>query len=212
MIFEALGGLSNRLRGIFSRYQPGMKVVWKRYWDAANGHFLDVFEPIDGLTFVEDGAEEASCGAVGTDNAWHANYRLLRPVRAVQERIDAIRASLVVYDAMHVRRTDHLAHCNYNRLTPTHDGEFIAWAKECANPIFLATDNVDTRKVMLDAIGPRLVWQGPMEQRAIDSERNTSLADAVVDMFVCVHAREFMGSAHSSFSEIIQHIRSVKES
>jgi len=210
MIFGARGGLANRLRGIFSRFDAPMTVEWLRYWDACEGHFLDVFEPIPGLTFVETGATEESCGAIGTDNEWHHRYRLLRPTAALRERIAGILDAIGPYDAIHIRRTDHTTHCRHLGLTATRDEEFIAWANARTGPVFLATDNTDTRAEMLRRLGPRLVWQGPMGATANDAQRNNSLADAVVDLYVCVAAESFMGSAHSSFSELIMHLRSVQ--
>jgi hypothetical protein len=208
--FGAIGGLSNRLRGIFSRFEPPMSVVWERYWNAADGHFLDVFEPVDGLTFVDGPATEESCGAVGTDNGWHQRYRLLRPTAALRERIAGIADALGPYNAMHVRRTDHLTHCRHNGLRPTSDAEFLAWATLRDGPIFLATDNAETRLTMLRAIGPRLVYQGPMADSTHEAVRGNSLADAVVDLFVCVGAESFLGSAHSSFSELVTHLRELR--
>lgn len=210
MIFGAIGGLANRLRGIFSRFEPPMQVVWERYWNASDGHFLDVFEPVAGLEFVEGPPTEESTGAVGTDDAWHRHYRLLRPTAALRERIAGIADALGPYDAMHVRRTDHTTHCRHQGLRPTSDDEFIRWARPRTGPIFLATDNTETRATMLGALGPQLVYQGPMDPPTIESRRNNSLADAVVDLYVCANAEAFMGSAHSSFSELIAHLREVR--
>jgi hypothetical protein len=94
----------------------------------------------------------------------------------------------------------------------TTDGEFIAWAHEQLGPVFLATCNAETRQVFRAALGQRLFWQGAMKPSTAtqhESRRYNALADAVVDLFVCVGARAFMGSAHSSFSDLAMHIQAV---
>lgn len=215
MIFGSSGGLSNQLRAIFSRFRPGdpLTVQWDPYWATADGRFLDVFEPIPGLTFVEFGAPKHVWWAEEGPDTWHENYKLLRPTAALRERIAGIAESLGPYHAMHVRRTDHTIHCVSQNLRATTDQEFITWAHARTGPVFLATDNTETRETMLRAVGPRLVWQGPMEASLaskVDARRYNSLADAVVDMFVCVEAEEFLGTTHSSFSDLIQHLRKVR--
>ncbi|HEY1696531.1 MAG TPA: hypothetical protein VGG39_30425 [Polyangiaceae bacterium] len=87
--FNAVGGLANRLRAIFSRYEPGMRVVWTRTWDIAFAHFLEVFEPIDGLTFVDHpgGRLDDSFAPAAPGDDWHRHYALLRPAPSLRSRI-----------------------------------------------------------------------------------------------------------------------------
>jgi hypothetical protein len=212
--FSALGGLANRLRAIFSRYEPGMQVVWTRTWDIAMGHFLEVFEPVPGLEFVEPAGRhidsESWHAAINYEN-WHKHYKLLRPTTALRERIMGLQDAMGPYVAMHVRRTDHvrLAHAQGRYTT---DAEFVEWAKARVSPVFVATDNVETREVMQRAL-PAVIWQGAMQPSTAlqhESRRYNSLADAVVDMWLCVRADEFMGSAHSSFSELVGHLRGLQ--
>jgi hypothetical protein len=221
--FNALGGLANRLRAIFSRYaggllQPPMQVVWARTWDIAQTHFLQVFEPVPGIEFVPDGTpcDEESWHAAINYSDWHQHYRLLRPTAALRERISGLQSAVGEYIAMHVRRTDHvkLAHMQGRY---TEDGEFVQWAHEQSKatplePCFLATCNAETRQILARHIGPRLFWQGDLQPSTVyqhESTRYGSLADAVVDLFICVGAREFMGTAHSSFSELVTHLRGL---
>jgi hypothetical protein len=144
---------------------------------------------------------------------WHQHYRLLRPTAALRERIAGLQDALGEYDAMHVRRTDHvrLAHMQGRYTT---DAEFLQWAAERSPPlpIFLATDNGETRGIMQRSLGHRVTWQGsmmPSSAEQHEARRYNSLSDAVVDLFVCVGARDYMLSAHSSFSELVTHLREV---
>jgi GDP-fucose protein O-fucosyltransferase len=212
--FNALGGLANRLRAIFSRYEPGIRVVWTRTWDIANAHFLEVFEPVPGIEFVDGGASEESWHAAVNYNDWHRHYALLRPTAALRDRISGLQEAMGEYDAIHVRRTDHvkLAHMQGKYTT---DEEFIAWIVERDSDasVFLATCNAETRQIFKRALGPSLFWQGDMQPSTAtqhESRRYNSLADSVVDLFLCAGARSFMGSAHSSFSELVTHLRELR--
>jgi hypothetical protein len=209
--FNAIGGLANRLRGIFSRYSPGMKVVWTRTWDIAGAHFLDVFEPVDGIEFIghPGGHVDESCGASDSPENWHRHYALLQPIEPLRQRIEQACEKLGDYVAMHVRRTDHVKLAIVlGRYTK--DEEFIAWAQTRPGKVFIATDNLETRWIMIRALPERFACQGNMVRSAATqhySRRYNSLGDAVVDLFVCARAREFMGSAHSSFSELVVALR-----
>jgi hypothetical protein len=214
--FNALGGLANRLRAIFSRYSPdiGMKVAWTRTWDIAGAHFLEVFEPVPGIEFIEHpGREiEGSWGAAENPDDWHRHYALLRPRLALQQRIDLLRRNLGDYVAIHARRTDHVRLAAREGSFTT-DEAFLAWVKgQDAGKVFLATDNWETRARMATSLPGRVMWQGSMTQSHAtqhESRRYNSLGDAVVDLFTCVGARAFMGSAHSSFSELIVALREL---
>lgn len=213
MIFAPVGGLANRLRAIFSRYEPPMRVLWSRTWDIANAHFLEVFEPIPGVEFVEVGENEESCHAAINYEPWHEHYRLLRPTEALRDRVAGLQEAIGPYDAIHVRRTDHvkLAHMQGRYTT---DDEFIAWAagRESDASVFLATCNAETRQIMQRALGPCVVWQGEMQASTAEQHEArwyNTLADAVVDLWMCRGARHFMGSAHSSFTELVTHLRDL---
>jgi hypothetical protein len=214
MIFSPVGGLANRLRAIFSRYAPPMRVHWTRTWDIASGHFLEVFEPVPGIDFVEGDAAEESCHAAINYDNWHEHYRLLRPTEALRDRVSGLQEAIGPYDAMHIRRTDHvkLAHMQGKYTT---DEQFVSWAAghESDASVFLATCNAETRQIMQRALGPCVVWQGEMQASTAEqheARRYNSLADAVVDLWMCLGARDFMGSAHSSFSELVTHLRELR--
>ncbi len=217
-LFKAEGGLANRLRAVFSRFDPvaGLDVIWDRYWDAAYGHFLDVFEPIEGLSFVLNSGQtvERSCEAEDIGHTrWHEHYRLLRPLPEYQRRIDDVLGKLgVTFDAVHVRRTDHVSHvAQWNAFTP--DAFFLEWVSARNGPLFLATDNAETRGLFASTFPNRIRWQGDMEPGPAivhTGRRFNSLGDAVVDLFVATQARDFLGTPLSSFSDLIQTMRELR--
>ena len=67
---RAFGGLANRLRVVLSwRATFGeLEVVWRPDGEIAHGRFLDVFEPLNGVTFVD----EKTCGTRTLDPYPHA--------------------------------------------------------------------------------------------------------------------------------------------
>jgi hypothetical protein len=99
-------------------------------------------------------------------------------------------------------------------MTP--DSAFLSWARFMPGRLFLATDNAVTRDRFREEFGDRLVCVS--EFRAAEREdatfwdrtRQTSLDDAVVDLFACSHAKWFMGSNYSSFSRTIDLLRGLR--
>jgi len=205
-MIRARGGLANRLRVVLSRF-PG-PVVWEPHHECCNAGFLDVFEPVDGLTVLTHGS---GVETTDPDRQWSHHLSKVRPRPEIQSRIDALKASMGSYDAMHMRRTDHVENAKASgRYTPTED--FVRYALSCEGPMYLATDNGRTQRDMAELLGSRLVIGSHISDlgdghKGGDGVRHTTLADAVVDAWVCAGARRFMGSGESSFSDLIQLLR-----
>ena len=115
------------------------------------------------------------------------------------------------YVAVHIRRTDH--QCPEARRT--HDGAFHDFLERHASSnIYLATDNAVTREAYRQRYGSRIKACTPVASGTIreeQPERHTPVAQAVIDIFVCVYARTFKGSYYSSFSDAIAQLRRVHE-
>jgi len=215
MRVQVYGGLCNRLRAVLSRLTPdGLTVVWEPNDEIAHGRFLDVFEPLPGVRFDEVAHPTDFKTLEPANGDWWPALARLKPVVDVRERIERAQGLLGgPYDAMHMRRTDHI---DYARSTGgfTGDEDFRHFAASTDRPVYLATDNGRTQRRMLDWIGPRLHVPS-----LIDSEvehdaggcgrRFTTLADAVVDLYVCAGAVDFMGSGASSFTDTIHQLRAL---
>lgn len=203
MVLNAIGGLCNRLRAILSRWHPGIQVIWTRTWDIHNEHFLEVFEPLRGVEFIDHPGhfDEESFNAIENPEPWHERYAWLIPKRL--DEIRELQSRLGPYSAMHIRRTDHVALAQMLG-DYTHDSQFIEWGRKYDGPMYLATDNQETRSIMQAEFGDRLVMHGevrPSHATLHQSDRYTTLGDAVFDLFMCAGATNFMGSANSTFSE-----------
>lgn len=216
---EPTGGLCNYLRVVFSYKQFAMSkgecltVVWK-VSDMCNGFFLDFFEEVPDVTFVKEANDDTKVDYKGLDS--HKEYVLgnidysnlvLRP--EMRASVDEIVSSLGNnFIAVHIRRTDHTTgFSNDKKLTS--DDSFVKFIHEntCKN-LYIATDNADTFKKFEKMFQSRMKALNCVRPEfSATSFRQTSLAQAIVDIFVCVRAKQFKGSYYSSFSNLIAFMR-----
>jgi hypothetical protein len=215
-----MGGLANRIRSILSwRSSHGpIEVLWARSTGVCRARFLDVLEPLEGVTFGDIGDGPAQdykgpCDVAPTCSlapdakpGWTESYMELRPLPPIQARIDAIKKTIgSPYYAIHARRTDHVTHAARFGHFTTND-ELAKWIGiRRMLPLYVATDCPDT----LHWFRQRFDTRCNVEPKAVDGydKRAQSLEDAVIDLWMCVGAREFRGSWFSSFSETIDVLR-----
>lgn len=214
---HAIGGMCNRIRAILGHaaLHERMLVTWDRDETVAGAHFLDVFLPIPGVKFFDHGPwdREAFAPPHNAPHEWLELHRsiVLRPEH--EWRVAFNRVSSGPYAAMHVRRTDHwwvARECG----AVSNDDEFLAWARAQHRPIYLATDNGETQRRYLAALRPRVFvyqeLQGHEHRGQNDRWRATSMSDAAIDLFTCVHAESFKGTRASTFTETIEHMRALR--
>lgn len=215
MILQAKAGLCNRLRTILSRLEPGLVVYWEPDVEIAGARWDDVFEPLEGVTFVYDRPERVDLatgdGAPGV--RWIDEMRRVRPLPAIRQRVADLCAGMGRFDAMFVRRTDGVFVAEEERnFTP--DDAFRAFAASTSRRLFLATDNGETQRKFRAWVGERLVVEGELggteRHEAGDHTRHQSLAGSVVNLYVCVEAEYFVGSGGSSFSDTITWLREMR--
>ncbi len=130
------------------------------------------------------------------------DVNLLTPTPSIRERIVNNVKFLNDFDAIHVRRTDFKG-----RRIPNE--EFYAFIDEAEGktPIFLAADDVDTQIVFSKKYKGQLRINRALKKTY--AIRQSTLSDAVVDMFVCAGAKFFMGTDGSSFTKMIELLRST---
>jgi hypothetical protein len=218
-----IGGLGNRLRGILSaRAAWGeVEVIWAASPAVSGGSFTDVFEPIERVVFTHAGnghAHDLLYSEWGYDkmtsgiledapDGWTRDYLDLRPRPALQARIDKLRAGLGgPYTAIHARRCDHTTHApRFGHFTTNE--ELIQWRQSQPDgPTYLATDCPETIHAFVQRF-PSLHCHRTPERVQGYEVRPGTLADSVIDLFVCVAAERFKGCWVSSFSETIDLIR-----
>jgi len=195
VIVSAIGGLCNRLRVVLSYRAVGVsQFVWGRDAEICGGYFLDVFEPLAGVEWLDEGASVTTFDPCrDAPSGWE---------RAYQELVlrDGMPSLARPYSAVHIRRTDHVGLAkSMGRYTS--DDDFRGWLKVAPGPIYIATDNRHTQLVFRDYVRTLGKWSlFYNEIPASEEQRHTTFRHAAVDLFACAGAEHFMGSGESSFS------------
>lgn len=208
-------GLCDRLAMIFSYLKKerlnGLKldVCWIPNIKC-NGHFLDLFEPIDDLVFSDDSNVDfhgwRPCEDFNPHNVFL--YEDLNLLPRLKSWVNRLRSEMGSYVAVHVRRTDKVTYNGLEKLTL--DSDFFDFIdKSGFESIFLATDNQDTQKLFKERYEKRLFWSS--EIVPTESFRKTSLDVAAVDLFTCVFADKFLGTRMSGYSHFISQFRRYNE-
>ena len=70
--------------------------------------------------------------------------------------------------------------------------------------IYIATDNKNTQDIFYNKYNDRIIMKKIIPS---DNLRQTSVQDAVVDIYICAGAKYFMGSIGSSFTDIINYLK-----
>lgn len=211
------GGLANRLRVIFSYYWhatengKGLQVHWSLNHHVSHARWSDVFEPIEGIQFVTQGKGKGArtCKPLSwkTSPQWTPLYKHLKLIPKHQNKLNQTLAKLGQdFIAVHVRKTD-LPYATSNDIFY----QFID-ALPVSSLVYVATDNSDTLREFILKYGHERVIQIAEFRKhgnTKTSHRNTSLADAAIDLFVCAAASHFKGTHGSSFTEAIGTLRTI---
>ncbi len=214
------GGLCNCLRVVFSYNEYAksinekLTVVWL-ITQACNGFFLDYFEEVPNINFIKNIPENVEITYKGCSrhpNIYPVNYAELIPLpyikKVINTKLDCLENN---YIAIHVRRTDHISYLvYYKKDTITSDESFMDFidnnSKDCN--LYIATDNADTFNTYKSKYNDLVKIRSSIYK--LDNYRQTSLQDAIVDIFMCVLANKFKGSKLSSFSDLINNLRKKK--
>lgn len=205
-------GLCNRLRAMLShlsvakeRNNYPLHVMWSKN-SGCNGHFNEVFEPIEGIVFKRGPANLVrTLSCLPGPNMIEMN-KLLKPKSAIQSIINSVKAKLgEKYLAVHIRSLK-------DAVTPNKIDEYKkkidSVPKDCK--IFVATDNATTQAQMRDRYKDRAVFSSEIGTgKNRHPLRKTSLGIAVVDLFVCRDAEWFISTTNmpTSYSELISSLR-----
>ena len=229
---RAVDGLCNRLRVVLSyaavaRRHGRRLLVWWPLINVCDGRFTDAFMPLEGVSFVEDIGDFPDGLVPSFSPASHDFHPLLKAEgeQACTSAFEALTPNAVVgarvaanvgelrappfeangFVALHIRRTDHWG----SQLTDDDFGAFVR--AHPSHAVYLATDNAITQQKFVGSAehGHRV----RAYTRIVADHtrlRQTSLADAAVDIFTAAAADgPFMGCYSSSFSDTILRLRQL---
>ena len=221
-------GLCNRLRIALSfalicrERRRRLIVIWPRSQEAAFGAFSDAFEAIPGVEFVatvpaEFSGHKYTFSPHGSD--FHPDikgvearedecYSLLQPNASVCAAVaSTLKACGDRFVSIHVRRTDHWG----SEVT---DSAFETFANAYPDHnVLVATDNALTQAHFLSRFAGRGRVTNRIDGHAVSPAvlRQTSLHDAVVDLYACAAATgPFKGTPTSSYSDTILRLRRLQ--
>lgn len=205
-------GLCNRLRVLFSylalanKNNKMLNVFWQIN-EACNGHFLDAFCNIDGVNFIDQKPESIDyighnpCIRITNKNI----YKQLIPNQKIDIKIKELLKNNEKYNSIHIRRTDHIHYANLKKRF-TSDSVFEQFIDRSQYRVYLACDNYNTQEYFLKKYEEKVFVNNYIKPSK--NQRQTSLEDAAIDLLMCVKSLSFLGTAYSSYSDLIKLLRS----
>lgn len=210
------GGLCNHLRVIFSYYEYAksinseLNVIWLKT-KACPGYFLDYFEKVPNINIILSNINITKIHYKGSQihPKFPPNYKYLKILPHIKEIItNRIKILKYNYIAVHIRRTDYIQLAQkYNKYIS--DKEFIHFIDKYKNNknIYIATDNKNTYNKFKKKYVDKIKFEYPKTNNNL---RETSMLDAIIDIYMCIHSDKFMGSSKlSSFSALISDLRKI---
>ena len=218
------GGLGNKLRVLLSylydtnnnKYpNKKLRIIWDKS-DECPDIFSNLFEPIPDVLIkygnIDNYFINIYTSHPSNDDYITNNYlKLLKPLPHIQTNIDNLKKLLQKsnpnYIACHIRRTDMIKKYKEKKITNyLSDQEYMHFINQYPVNIkvYIATDNYETQQTFINFYGDRLIYK---KIEPSTNLRQTSLQDAVVDMYVCAGAKYFLGSVKSSFSDTITYLQ-----
>ena len=211
---QPTGGLCNYLRVIFSYNEYAIKnnlalnVIWIKTPDCP-GYFWDYFEPIPGVSFEKHidkcvKIDYKGCYTLGNFEPKYDKLKLKPHIKKIIfDKLDILNKN---YVSVHIRRTDHIRSSKKTGCYTT-DEDFIEFLdnSDSNKNIYIATDNEKSYNKFKKIYKNRIkIGYHEINKCA---KRQTSLQDAIVDIYMCVYSDDFMGSGWSSFSALIKRLR-----
>ena len=213
---QPTGGLCNYLRVIFSYYKKAKEenkklvVIWN-ITKACNGYFLDYFQPITDMLFDYDNTKYfIDYKGCSVNQHFLPDYSSLKLLPYMSDLLEERQNKLNKnYISIHVRRTDHVTLAKKHKKY-THDNEFYNFIESVSDAyVYMATDDLNTYNKFKEKYNEKLLLN--YHDVLHNSYRQTSLKNAIIDLYMCVHSIKFMGSQFSSFSDLIEEIRKNKK-
>lgn len=218
-------GLSNRIRTILgflevcNYYNKKLNVIWIED-NTCNGNFLDYFKPINNVNFINKNKnKKVDYQGQNTIENICSNYnigfdkkRLYCNIKPVDEIENKIQKYIKNYDiqniiGIHVRRTDYTGNIIGKILNGSNsDQEFFEYIEKYSNKnFFIATDNKETQDLYINKYKERVLFYSKIKNTT--SLRQTSLENAVIDIYILSYNKRIKGTYNSSFTEFARYLK-----
>lgn len=214
LVIRPKGGIGNRIRMLTSYYLKYIKnkdekliVIWRQD-KFCNGHFQNYFEPIPNVEFRYNNEQNVKIDYSGCSRVGPLDLSIIKPLPHILHKINEKRNLLNNdYIAIHARRTDHIAPAQKRGVFTT-DEDFFKFIDENINnsSLYVATDNTDTYTIFQERYKDKMKLP---YHKDTGNYRNTSLDDAIVDIYMCTYAKKFKHSGWSTFSGLINNLRKI---
>ncbi len=218
IVVQPTCGLCNYFRVFLSYYRKAIQnndklvVIWRKT-EECPGYFLDYFEGIANIVFFMRNNKNYKITYRGFSTCpnFLPDYNFLKLKKSM---LDKIRNNVKLlennYDAIHIRRTDHIQMAKkFNRFTS--DEDFMNFIdKSMAKYLYIATDNRETQDIFMKKYGYKIKVIKLIDKSRSKKLRKTGLDDAIIDLYMCAYARNFMGSGFSSYSDTIRNLRKIE--
>lgn len=218
MKIRCKNGLCDRLAMIFSYLAQARKSKEKLevFWEIdqeCNGHFYDIFKPVDSLFFVENMKNPDISGWEPCKDFDPQNffiYQKLNLVEHIEKEVNDLSKKMEKYLAIQVRRTDKLSPSKAPNFIPISDQTYFEFIEKESKKykIFVAADCESTQKIFKEKYNDRVFFSSEIKESK--ELRQTSLSVAAVDLFTCIKASIFFGTERSGFSRFIEQMRKYK--
>ena len=222
IVIKPEGGFCNRLRVIFTWLyiardeNKHLTVYWIKD-STCPGTFLDYFQEIDNITFVNVlnrniKIDYSGCGM-------HPKYRVKRNYTQEHDKIiykdlkllphieNKVKNNMDLlenkYISVCIRRTDFA-----RAYTLTQDKEFMDFIdKYKYHNIYIATDNRETQNIFYNLYKNRIKVIKFIDNNNNNNLRKTTIEDAIIELYTCINSEYFLGSGFSSFTFFINHMK-----
>jgi len=212
-VIQPLGGFCNNLRVLLScvDYCKHMNLKLLCVWDSwqNNVDFNDFFQPIDNVNFTysyEGDVNYKSCHAIdrsgkeiiSSDFTANTDCLILKP--KIKRLIDNLPIAKKSFISCHVRRGDHKKiYRNLSYYFKLIDGLSCDF-------IHLCTDDPCVQDKFSDRYKNK-VWYYSKIIKRNNSSRDTTPESTIIDLFLPLQAKNFIGTKNSSFSSFIEKMR-----
>jgi hypothetical protein len=214
LVIRPKGGIGNRFRVLTSYYLKYIKntdkkliVLWVKD-KCCNGYFQDYFEPIPKVEFITNNDKKLKVNYCSCSRVGPVDFSIIKPLPHMIDKINEKRNLLNNdYIAIHARRTDHIAAAKKRGVFTT-DEDFFKYIDENINDscLYVATDNIDTYTMFQEKYKDKVKFS---YHQTTGQYRNTSLEDAIIDIYMCTYAKKFKHSGWSTFSGVINNLRKI---